>query len=171
MNERYPIGKLQFTETVTKEDVERWIKQLEDGPEQLMEAVKGLTEDQLNSPYNEGGWTLKQIIHHLADAQLNAYVRVKLALTEDQPTIKPFDQDSWAELADSELPAEVSVILLTQVHKRLTHLLKSLSMDELKRTVNHPEMGALSIEKIAEMYAWHSSHHVAQVVTVQQQNK
>jgi uncharacterized damage-inducible protein DinB len=163
MENQYPVGKLHIPENIRKEDIEFWISEIEVAPEKLLEVVKGLSQEQLETPYREGGWSLKQVVHHLADSHMNAYIRMKLGLTEVQPTIKPYNEVAWAELEDNKLPIDVSIDLFSAVHKRLVYLLKSLNAEELKRSVNHPEGGILTIEKLIATYAWHGNHHIAHI--------
>jgi uncharacterized damage-inducible protein DinB len=163
MNEKYPIGQFQFEGEITPSVREDWIKEIERLPLKLKEAVKGLTDVQLNTPYRNGGWTVWQVVHHVADSHMNAYIRFKLALTEDKPIIKPYEEARWAELADYSLPIDVSLALLDALHERWTALLKDLTSSELKKTFIHPESGEISLEKNIGLYAWHGRHHVAQI--------
>jgi uncharacterized damage-inducible protein DinB len=133
-------------------------------PAKLREAVKGMSDVQLDTPYRPGGWTVRQVVHHVPDSHLNSYVRFKLALTEDEPTIKPYAEDRWAELADTKAtPIEVSLTLLDSLHDRWVRLLRSLTAEEWKRTFRHPDLGPMTLEKTLALYAWHGRHHVAHV--------
>jgi uncharacterized damage-inducible protein DinB len=133
-------------------------------PQNLRAAVDDLHADQLDTPYREGGWTVRQLVHHIADSHMNCYVRIKLALTEDAPTIKAYDEAAWAMLHDGQdAPIEWSLELLEALHARLLMLLRSLSPKQWQRTFVHPENGALSLETVALLYAWHSRHHVAHI--------
>ncbi len=133
-------------------------------PANLRSAVKGLSDAQLDTPYRAGGWTVRQVVHHVPDSHLNSYVRFKLALTEDEPTIKPYAEDRWAELADTKsTPIEVSLTLLESLHDRWVRLLRSLSTEDWKRTFRHPDLGAMNLEKTLALYAWHGRHHVSHV--------
>jgi uncharacterized damage-inducible protein DinB len=126
-----------------------------------------LSEDQLNTPYREGGWTVRQLIHHVPDSHLNSYVRFKLALTEDEPTIKPYQEDRWAELADSRVtPIETSLSLLDSLHQRWILLLRSFTAADWKKTFRHPEVGVLTLDKTVALYAWHGKHHVAHITAL-----
>src|ERR1700681_4847017 len=129
---------------------------LQQAPAALASAVNGLLPQQIETPYRDGGWSVRQVVHHLPDSHMNAYVRFKLALTEDEPTIKPYAEDRWAELADTKsTPVEVSLTLLESLHDRWVRLLQSLSTEDWKRTFRHPEMGAMTLEKTLALYAWH----------------
>ena len=161
---RYPIGRFDFDKEVQEKQINFLIDQIEALPELIIKAVEKLTEEQLDSPYRPGSWTNRQLIHHIADAHMNAYIRVKLAMTEDKPTIKPYDEALWAELIDSQLPVELSTKLLEGVHKRLVVLLRSLSLSGLDRELIHPDVGLLTIKKLIDLYAWHGNHHLAQII-------
>ena len=127
-------------------------------------AVNGLSKEQLDTPYREGGWTVRQVVHHVPDSHLNAYTRFKLALTENEPTIKPYAEDRWAELADTRsTPIETSLMLLDSLHDRWVRLLRSLQPEDWKKSFRHPELGLVSLEKNLSLYAWHGRHHVAHV--------
>ncbi|KJR49517.1 hypothetical protein UF75_0071 [Desulfosporosinus sp. I2] len=160
---RYPIGTFDFEKEVQEKQINFLIDQIEALPELLIRAVEKLTDEQLDSPYRPGSWTNRQLIHHIADAHMNAYIRVKLAMTEDKPTIKPYDEVLWAELNDSQLPVELSTKLLEGLHKRLVVLLRSLSSSGLERELIHPDVGLLTIKKLIDLYAWHGNHHLAQI--------
>ncbi|KHD86281.1 YfiT family bacillithiol transferase [Heyndrickxia ginsengihumi] len=166
MDVRYPIGKLRLPTEITSEDVELWISEIEKAPLALKEAIRGLTTEQLSTPYRQGGWKIYQVVHHLADAHMNGYIRIKKGLTEHEPNIMPYNQEDWAELEDNQLPIEVSVDLFSTIQKRLTALLKSLTDIDLKRTVQHPENGLSTIEKLIATYAWHGKHHIAHITSL-----
>ena len=161
---RYPIGKFHFDGPLAEEQKQTALDDIAGTPAKLRAAVNGLSEAQLDTPYRPGGWTVRQVVHHVPDSHLNSYVRFKLALTEDEPTIKPYAEDRWAELADSKsTPIAVSLTLLDSLHERWVGLLRSLTPEEWKRTFRHPEMGAITLEKTLALYAWHGRHHVAHV--------
>ena len=161
---RYPIGKLQREDNLSDARRREMIAQIEETPARLREAVKGLSPEQIETPYREGGWTVRQLVHHVADSHLNAYVRFKLAFTEDQPTIKPYEQDRWAETVDGRTaPVEVSLGLIEALHSRWVMFLKSMSAAGFARKFNHPEMGLLTVEKLLGIYAWHGRHHTAHI--------
>jgi len=136
-------------------------------PERLTAAVAGLSDHQLDTPYREGGWTARQVVHHMADSHANAYVRFKLALTEDWPTIKPYDEAAWAELSDSRwLPIDVSLSFLTALHQRWVALIESLSEDDFRRGYEHPESGRQNLARVLALYDWHSRHHTAHITAL-----
>jgi uncharacterized damage-inducible protein DinB len=164
---RYPIGKFSYDGHLSEEQKRAFLDDLAQTPKNLRAAVQGLSEAQLDTPYRRGGWTVRQVVHHVPDSHLNSYVRFKLALTEDEPTIKPYAEDRWAQLADTKAtPVEVSLTLLESLHDRWVRLLRSLTQDEWKRTFRHPEVGAMNLEKTLALYAWHGRHHVAHVTAL-----
>jgi uncharacterized damage-inducible protein DinB len=168
---RYPIGKFHFEGPLTDEQKQKCVDQIEQAPTHLRAAVKGLPDSQLDTPYRPEGWSVRQLAHHIPDSHLNAYIRFKLALTEDAPTIKPYAEDRWAQLADSRTtPIEVSLTLLDSLHYRWIRLLRSLQPDDWKRTFRHPELGEVSLEKNLALYAWHGRHHVAQITNLRERN-
>jgi hypothetical protein len=161
---RYPIGKFHFDGPQIEEQKNKLIGEIAQAPANLRVAVEGLSQQQLDTPYRDGGWTVRQVVHHVPDSHLNAYTRFKLALTEDTPTIKPYAEDRWAELADTEsTPIEVSLTLLDSLHDRWVRLLHSLKPEDWKRSFRHPELGLVSLEKNLSLYAWHGRHHVAHI--------
>jgi len=169
MDLRYPIGRFKFEESITEEQRRRFIDQIEGTPAELRSAVQGLSPEQLDTPYRPGGWTVRQVVHHLPDSHLNSYTRFKLALTEDEPTIKPYHEDRWAELEDSRnAPIEMSLMLLEALHRRWVLLLRSLSPPEFARTFKHPELGVVSLDKNISLYAWHGRHHVAHITSLRE---
>jgi uncharacterized damage-inducible protein DinB len=168
---RYPIGKFHFEGPLTDEQKQKCVDQIEQAPTHLRAAVEGLSDSQLDTPYRPEGWTVRQLAHHIPDSHLNAYIRFKLALTEDAPTIKPYAEDRWAQLADSRTtPIEVSLTLLDSLHYRWIRLLRSLQPDDWKRTFRHPELGEVILEKNLALYAWHGRHHVAQITNLRERN-
>jgi len=161
---RFPIGKFHYDGPPTEAQRAQFIANIEQIPAALRAAVKGLSPQQLDTPYREGGWTVRKVAHHVPDSHMNAYVRYKLALTEDDPTIKPYAEDRWAQLADTKsTPVEVSLTLLDSLHSRWVKLLRSLKPEDWKRTFRHPELGSVSLEKNLALYSWHGQHHVAHV--------
>ena len=161
---RYPVGPLQIPPEISVSDRQVFITTLRDLPGQLRDATSGLTAQQLDTPYRPGGWTIRQVIHHVADSHMNANVRVRLALTEKSPLIKPYFEDRWAELTDARSEEiEVSLQLLEALHRRWVKLWESLTDEQFARTYRHPEMGELSMDKVLALYAWHSRHHLAHV--------
>ena len=168
---RYPVGKFICHGPLTEEQKEKFLDDIEHTPANLRAAVKGLSEKQLDTPYRPEGWTVRQVAHHVPDSHLNAYVRFKLALTEDEPTIKPYAEDRWAQLADTQAtPVEVSLTLLESLHDRWMRLLHSLQPEDWKRTFRHPELGVMNLDKTLALYAWHGCHHVAHITSLRQKN-
>lgn len=167
---RYPVGKFESRSKLDAEERISMIEQIAAAPAKMREAVRGLSESQLNTPYREGGWTVRQVVHHVPDSHLNGYTRLKLALTEREPTIKPYDQSAWADLADSrDTPIETSLMLLESVHDRWVRLLRSLDAAAFERTFRHPEHGAVTIDWLIAMYAWHGRHHVGHITSLREQ--
>jgi uncharacterized damage-inducible protein DinB len=166
---RYPIGK--FSGRAAGNDAERqnFLKDVEEAPAKLKAAVQGLSEKQLDTPYREGGWTVRQVVHHVPDSHLNSYIRFKWALTEDEPTIKAYYEDRWAELQDSKTtPIQVSLTLLECLHQRWTNLLRSFQADDWNKTLRHPELGVMTLDKMLALYAWHGRHHVAHITALRE---
>ena len=161
---RYPIGKFEKNISVTNEMRNEFINTIETLPSQLRKEVENLSQQQLDTPYRDGGWTVRQVIHHLPDSHLNSYVRFKLALTEDNPKIKTYEEHLWAELQDSfKTPIEVSLNLLESLHARWAILLNSLTDEQFDKTFQHPEWGNITLTKTLALYAWHSKHHLAHI--------
>jgi uncharacterized damage-inducible protein DinB len=166
---RYPIGEFQFPERVGDSERESSIQAIADTPERLYEAVSGLEESQLDTPYRPGGWTIRQVVHHLPDSHLNSYVRFKLAVTENEPTVKTYDEAVWAELDDARNgDVADSLKLLESLHGRWVRFLRSLGPNELARTFQHPELGTVSVAENIALYAWHGRHHVAHINAARQ---
>ncbi len=169
---RYPIGK--FSAPAAAAPAERAasraasIEILRQLPERLRAAVKGLNEAQLDTPYRDGGWTVRQVVHHFADSHANSYIRFKLALTEDWPTIKPYDEAAWARLPDSGMPIEPSLEFIAGVHARLVGLLESISDEDFEKGFNHPERGRMTLATNLAIYDWHSRHHVAHIMRLRE---
>jgi uncharacterized damage-inducible protein DinB len=163
MDPRYPVGRFTVPSTISPDERTDAIATLAELPEQLRNAVDGLSFAQLSTPYREGGWTLRQVVHHVADSHMNALIRVKLALTEDWPTIKPYDEKAWASLHDVAAPVEWSLELIESLHARWVMLLQSLTEDQWHRGYDHPEAGKMTVEAATLLYAWHSRHHVAHI--------
>ena len=160
---RYPIGKFNGQSAANDGERRRFLKDLEEAPTRLRAVVEGLSDKQLDSPYREGGWTVRQVVHHVPDSHLNSYIRFKWALTENEPTIKAYYEDRWAELPDSNMPIQVSIALLDSLHQRWTNLLQSFKADDWKKTLRHPELGVMTLDKLLALYAWHGKHHVAHI--------
>jgi len=168
---RYPIGKFHFDGPTTDEEKLKCLDYIASAPGNLRAAVQGLSQQQLDTPYRPEGWTVRQVVHHVPDSHLNAYLRFKLALTEEEPTIKPYAEDRWARLADSAAtPIETSLSLLDALHDRWVRLLRSLASDDWKRNFRHPELGLVSLEKNLSLYAWHGRHHVAHITALRERS-
>ena len=166
---RYPIGRYTPEGTVTLELMEQWIRELEAAPANLRTAVTGLTPEQLDTPYRPDGWTVRQVVHHVPDSHMNGYIRFRLALTEDQPIIKPYHEDLWANLHDAKYnPVEPSLALLEALHTRWCMLLRSLAPLDFKRAFRHPESGDVSLEAALALYAWHGKHHVEHIARLRE---
>ncbi|MFD2513019.1 YfiT family bacillithiol transferase [Pontibacter locisalis] len=161
---RYPIGKFNASQPITQEAVEQFILSIGQLPEKLQQMVAKLTPEQFNTPYRPDGWTVRQVVHHLPDSHLNGYARHKLALTEEVPTIKTYNEGEWAELLDStQGDPGISISLLAALHLRWVLLLKTLTPEQLDRKLNHPLSGECSIRQSIGIYAWHGEHHLAQI--------
>jgi len=166
---QYPIGRFEFPREVSSEDRARFIQEIAETPANLRAAVAGLSGEQLDTPYRPGGWTVRQVVHHVPDSHMNSYVRFRLALTEEEPTIKPYDEARWAELADARTAGiETSLALLESLHERWVLLLRSLSPADFRRQFRHPELGVVSLEKNLALYAWHGRHHVAHITSLRE---
>ena len=174
---RYPIGKVNEQEGYESEYNEQLKTQLLNDikmlPSNLEYAIQNLDDAQLNTPYRPGGWTVKQLVHHVADSHINAYIRFKLGLTEDNPTIKPYDQDAWSNLSDTQkLPINISLTLLHALHARWCQLMYDLSEDQWQRTIYHPERKvAITLWALLKSYAWHSRHHTAHIIKLRERMK
>ncbi len=168
MDARYPVGKFTWEENFSDDRRRELIGQIAEAPAKLRAAVNGLDEKKLDTPYREGGWTLRQVAHHLPESHMNAYIRFKLALTEDFPTIKPYDQELWAKTPDAKAPIDASVSLLESLHTRWVTLLKGMSAADYKRKLNHPELGEVTLERYLGLYAWHGRHHVAHITSLRE---
>ena len=167
---RFPIGKFHYEGPPNEEQKQKFLNNIAQTPANLRAAVKGLTEAQLDTPYRLGGWTARQVVHHVPDSHLNSYVRFKLALTEHEPTIKPYAEDRWAELADTKsTPIEVSLTMLDSLHDRWVRLLRSLTPEDWKRSFRHPDLGLMDLEKTLALYSWHGRHHVAHIANLREQ--
>lgn len=164
---RYPIGKFQAPGEITPVMRAEYIRQVAEAPERLRTAVRGLTAAQFGTPYREGGWTVRQVVHHLPDSHMNAYVRFKLALTEQEPLVKTYEEALWAELPDGrDADPEISLTLFEMLHNRWGTLLQGMSVDQFRRTLRHPAMGVMPLEHMLALYAWHGRHHVAQITSL-----
>jgi uncharacterized damage-inducible protein DinB len=160
---QYPIGRFTLPDSTTAQQRQTWIREIARAPQELRAAVAGLSQEQLDTPYRPGGWTVRQVVHHVPDSHINAFIRFKLALTEDQPAIKPYDEARWAMLPDAALPVEASLDLLDALHLRWVCLLEAMSEREYQRTFAHPESGVWRLDQYLAQYAWHGRHHVAHI--------
>ena len=167
---RYPIGKFQWggAEATAQERAER-VTHIEACPASMRAAVRGLDDAQLDTPYRDGGWTVRQVVHHVPDSHMNAYVRFKLGLTEDRPTIKPYEENSWAQLPDSRIaPIDVSLDILKSVHARWVMVLRAMCDADFAREIIHPETGLQTLDRVLALYAWHGRHHIAHVTSLRE---
>lgn len=161
---RYPIGRYEPPASITADHRRTWLGQVEDLPEMLDRAVDGLVDEQLDTRYRDGGWTLRQVVHHIPDSHTNAYVRFRLALTEDGPRIKDYREARWAELPDARSgPIESSLVLVKALHDRWIRLLREMSDEDWQRFYDHPEYGAYPLDRALGLYAWHGRHHLAHI--------
>jgi len=163
---QYPVGRYQLPQSITSEQRREWMKEIAATPGHMRAAVAGLSDSQLDTPYRPGGWTVRQVVHHVPDSHMNCFIRMKFALTEDQPTIKPYDEAMWAKLPDTAAPIEISLALLETLHARWMSLLEPLTEAQWKRTFLHPDSGVRDLVQTASLYAWHGRHHVAHITRV-----
>lgn len=169
MDPRYPIGRFSFPPPATAEQRKQWIAEIEETPSKLRAAAAGLTDAQLDTPYREGGWTVRQVIHHVPESHMQSYTRFKLALTEDDPVVKPYDEAAWARLGDVELtPIETSLTLLDALHDRWVRVLRMLDEAAWSRTFRHPDLGSVRLDGNLALYAWHGKHHVAHITSLRE---
>ena len=169
MDSRYPIGKMEMPKEITAAKRQQAIASIAATPKHLREAVRGLNDTQLDTPYREGGWTVRQVVHHVPDSHMNAYVRMKLALTEDEPTVRPYDEALWAELPDSRLaPVEISLSLLEFLHLRWDSLLRAVRPEDFARRLRHPVNGVMTVDNLVHHYAWHGRHHIAHITSLRE---
>jgi hypothetical protein len=168
-DDRYPIGKFELPATIDAATTKAWIDAIEALPGAIAKAVSGLDAAQLATPYRDGGWTVRQVVHHVPDSHMNAYIRCKMAATEDAPTIKPYEEAEWAELVDvRDVPIEISLQLLDALHRRWVVFLRSLSDEQLERPLVHPVSGLHMIRTMCGLYAWHGRHHTAHVTRLRE---
>jgi len=166
---RYPIGKFHYDGPFSEEQRKQHIAEVGQAPAKLRAAVAGLNQQQLDIPYRDGGWTVRQVVHHVPESHMNSYIRFKLALTEDEPTIKPYYEDRWAKLSDVKLvPLETSLALMDSLHARWVPLLRSLAPEDWQRTFRHPEIGLMTLDKNLGLYSWHGLHHVAHITSLRE---
>jgi uncharacterized damage-inducible protein DinB len=166
---KYPIGKFNFPGNYSPPERKQLIKEISTLPSRLRKAVEGMSEGQLQTQYRPEGWTVRQLINHISDSHINAFVRLKLALTEDNPTIKPYNEDAWVRLADTrEMPIENCLLLLEVLHQKWVFILDSLIEENFQRTLRHPESGLMTVERLLGMYAWHGNHHLAHITRLRE---
>lgn len=166
---RYPIGRFSPDQQPTPATRARHFDAISSLPQRMRKAVAGLTDNQLDTPYREGGWTVRKVIHHVPDSHLNAYIRFKWAITEDSPTIKPYNETAWAELKDSALtPVEVSLNLLESLHARWSVLLRSMQAEDFQRRFVHPDSGPHDVDWLLSLYSWHGDHHLAHITSLRE---
>ncbi|HET7434935.1 MAG TPA: bacillithiol transferase BstA [Thermoanaerobaculia bacterium] len=167
---RYPVGRFDRRDSLTTDERRAAIDTIAAAPARMREAVAGLSDEQLDTPYRDGGWSVRQVVHHVPDSHMNAFFRTKLALTEENPIIRPYDEAAWAELSDvRDTPVETSLTLLEALHARWTTLLRALDESDFARTLQHPEhKGPMTLDTLVGMYAWHSLHHVAHVTSLRE---
>ena len=162
---RYPVGPCEWPAEVSAEEKRTHLRDIAELPVKLRAAVAGLAVQHLDIPYREGGWTIRQIVHHIPDSHMNSYVRFKLALTEDQPTIKPYDEKLWAEMPEARTgPIEMSIDLVDALHRRWSLMLQNMTEADFERSLLHPDIGPLKLKSLVAGYGWHCRHHVAQIV-------
>jgi uncharacterized damage-inducible protein DinB len=164
---RYPIGEFQYDPDSTPDKRRHWIELIRSTPVELRKVLARIPESKLDQSYREGGWTVRQVVHHLADSHINIFVRFKLAVTEDSPPVKPFDENTWAETVDARTsPIEDSLRILDGVHARWAALLDSFSPEDFSRVVMHPVNGPVSLDRLVQFQAWHGPHHIAQIASL-----
>ena len=170
MDPRYPVGKFEMPVEITPAVRAAAIDNIAAVPGKLRSAVAGLTDVQLETPYREGGWTVRQVVHHVADSHMNAYIRLRLALTETEPTIKPYEESVWAKLEDAaHAPVEISLKLLEPMHDRWVRLLKTITPEQFARPLRHPEAGLRNVDWLLFLYSWHGQHHTAHITELRKQ--
>lgn len=167
---RFPIGQFEAPDEVSGETRALWIKTIKNLPGEISRAIENLSDAQIDLEYRPEGWTVRQVVHHIADSHLNSFCRFKIALTEDFPTIRPYFEDRWARLPDSRLLVEVSLKIIEGVHERWTEILESMSEEDFRRKLKHPESGEWTLEKFLGLYDWHSRHHLAHIVNLRERS-
>lgn len=168
---RFPIGDFQISTEVTPEMREKFIRTIAELPLKIRAALRDLEDEQINTPYRPEGWTVRQLVHHIADSHINSFCRFKLGLSEDTPTIKPYDEASWAEMADvKNAPIDLSLGIIDGIHARWAMLLKSMSDEDFERKINHPQRGTMSLNSMLALYDWHSRHHTAHITNLRERN-
>lgn len=166
---RFPVGRFRVEGDISPAQRQAWMDEIAATPARLRQAVEGLSDAQLDTPYRDGGWTVRQVVHHVPDSHLNAYTRFKLGLTEADPVIKPYDEAAWALLDDTRTtPVDVSLSLLELLHTRWVNVLRAVADEQWSRTVQHPENGQMRLDFLLGLYAWHGRHHVAHVTALRE---
>ena len=160
---RYPVGNFVFNPHAESSDRQASIAEIRDLPKSLKQALASLGEENIDKPYRVGGWTVRQLVHHIADSHMNAFIRFRLGLTEELPTVKPYDEQAWANLPDSALPISHSIAIIENLHHRWTVLLELTPDDAFARKLNHPDNGHMTLDHVLQMYAWHGRHHLAHI--------
>lgn len=169
MDSRYPIGKFQPQESYTADDVKTNISRIEALPAKLEAAVKGLSDEQLDTPYRDGGWTVRQVVHHVPDSHMNSYIRIKWTLTEPTPLIKAYEEKGWAETPETKLSPDISLNFLKALHVKWVLLMRALTPQDLKKQFIHPDGGNnVPLERLIHLYAWHGEHHLAHITTLKE---
>ena len=168
---RFPVGRFQRPAALSPEERTAAISEIAAAPKHLRDAVRGLNDQQLDTPYRPDGWTVRQVVHHVPDSHANAFIRFKLALTEQNPTIKPYDEAAWAKLEDAKTtPIEISLSLTDGLHDRWLRLLRAMSAEDFGRGLMHPENGQMNLDQMLALYAWHGRHHVAHITSLRKRN-
>ena len=168
---RFPVGRFQRPASLTTDERRAAIDAVTATPVNLRAAVRGLNDTQLDTPYRPDGWTVRQVVHHVPDSHANAFIRFKLALTEDVPTIKPYNEAAWATLEDARTtPIETSLSLVDGLHDRWVRILNAMSPSDFERKLNHPENGIMTLDQMLALYAWHGRHHVAHITNLKTRN-
>lgn len=160
---RYPIGEFERPTNISESQIQQWIQEIKALPAQLKETTQNLTDEQQALSYRENGWTIRQLVHHIADSHMNSFIRFKLALTEENPTIKPYEENDWALLEDSKLPIAPSLALIEGLHERWAYLLESLTTEQWEKQFVHPDSGTILLAENLSLYAWHGKHHLAHI--------
>ncbi len=168
MNLRYPIGEFELPARLSPGDRPNAIQEIALAPAHLRSAVRNLTDDRLDTPYRPDGWTVRQVVHHLPDSHMNSYLRLKLALSEDLPTVRTYDQAAWAELPDTAAPVEGSLALLEHLHARWVYLWERLAEPDWNRRLHHPDLGEMGVDELLAFYAWHGKHHIAHITRLRE---
>lgn len=165
---QYPIGKFTYDESAGPKEIDEWIADIDRLPDRLIHGVIDLSEEQLNTPYREGGWTVRQVVHHLADSHMHGLTRTKFLLTEEEPSIKAYDEKAWAKLRDNDLPIGTSLNILKGIHKRWVRLLQFVKDEQWNQSLRHPEKGSMDLKLLTAHYAWHGNHHLAHITTLKE---